>query len=70
VQWLRHGWYIIVAYLAGFYLMLGVLGWRPDTPQRRGRSPGVTSAAMKASFFLRTLPEGPQLAEAARANPQ
>ena len=51
VQWLRHGWYIIVAYLVGFYLMLGLLGWRPDTPHRRGRSPGVTSAAMKESFF-------------------
>jgi Na+/H+ antiporter NhaD/arsenite permease-like protein len=35
VQWLRHGWYIIVAYLVGFYVMLGVLGWRPDTPHRR-----------------------------------
>ncbi|HEX3619817.1 MAG TPA: hypothetical protein VHU16_05550, partial [Candidatus Udaeobacter sp.] len=69
VQWLRHGWYIIVAYLVGFCLMLGVLGWRPDTPHRRGRFPGVTSAAMKESFLLRTLPGGPQLAEAAPANP-
>ena len=34
VQWLCHGWYIIVAYLVGFYVMLGVLGWRPDTPHR------------------------------------
>ena len=35
VKWLRHGWYIIVAYLVGFYVMLGALGWRPDSPHRR-----------------------------------
>src|SRR6266496_5943444 len=35
VQWLRHSWYIIVAYFVGFYVMLGVLGWRPDMPHRR-----------------------------------
>jgi hypothetical protein len=71
VQWLRHGWYIIVAYLVGFYLMLGLLGWRPDTPHRRvAPFPNVTSAAMKESFFLRSLPGGPQLAEPAPANPQ
>jgi Na+/H+ antiporter NhaD/arsenite permease-like protein len=35
VKWLRHGWYIIVAYLVGFYVMLGALGWRPDTAHRR-----------------------------------
>jgi four helix bundle protein len=70
VQWLRHGRYNIVAYLVGFCLMLGLLGWRPDTPHGRGPSPGVTSAAMKESFFLRTLPGGPRLAEAAHANPQ
>src|SRR5438105_14013498 len=35
VKWLRHGWYIIVAYLVGFYVMLGALGWRPNTPHRR-----------------------------------
>jgi hypothetical protein len=71
VQWLRHGWYIIVAYLVGFYVMLGLLGWRPDTPHRRvAPFPNVTSAAMKDWFFLRTLRGESQLAEAAHANPQ
>ena len=71
VQWLRHGWYIIVAYLVGFYVMLGVLGWRPDTPHRRvAPFPNVTSAAMKDWFFLRTSRGEPQLAGAAHANPQ
>jgi Na+/H+ antiporter NhaD/arsenite permease-like protein len=44
VQWLRHGWYIIAAYLVGFCLMLGLLGWRPDTPHRRGHEGVVLPA--------------------------
>jgi Na+/H+ antiporter NhaD/arsenite permease-like protein len=28
-QWLRHGWYIAVAYVAGFGALLALLGWRP-----------------------------------------
>ena len=34
-KWLRHGWYIVVAYVVGFYVMLAVFGWRPDMPHRR-----------------------------------
>jgi len=28
--WLRYGWFVIVAYVLGFFVMLGVLGWHPD----------------------------------------
>lgn len=28
--WLRHGWYIPVAYVIGFFTMLALLGWHPD----------------------------------------
>jgi Na+/H+ antiporter NhaD/arsenite permease-like protein len=31
VSWLRHGWYIALAYLAGFAVFLLVLGWDPAT---------------------------------------
>jgi hypothetical protein len=34
-EWLRHGWYIGMAYVVGFYVMLAVFGWRPDMPHRR-----------------------------------
>ena len=27
--WLRKGWLIVPAYVAGFFAMLAVLGWRP-----------------------------------------
>ncbi|MEW5755344.1 MAG: citrate transporter [Pseudomonadota bacterium] len=27
--WLRHGWHVAVAYVVGFMVMLGLLGWQP-----------------------------------------
>ncbi|HEX4928462.1 MAG TPA: hypothetical protein VFV74_10705, partial [Burkholderiales bacterium] len=32
--WLRHGWHIALAYVIGFVLMLGVLGWHPNAPHK------------------------------------
>ncbi len=34
--WLRHGWYVAVAYVAGFAVMLAVLGWEPDPAHKQG----------------------------------
>jgi len=28
-QWLRHGWYVAVAYVVGFLALFAILGWRP-----------------------------------------
>jgi Na+/H+ antiporter NhaD/arsenite permease-like protein len=33
--WLRHGWYVAVAYVIGFFVMLAILGWNPDSPHRK-----------------------------------
>ena len=30
-RWLREGWPVILAYVAGFFLMLALLGWNPET---------------------------------------
>lgn len=27
--WLKHGWFVVVAYIAGFFVLLTVLGWHP-----------------------------------------
>lgn len=35
-QWLRHGWSIPVAYVAGFFVMLAVMGWEPHEPHKGG----------------------------------
>jgi Na+/H+ antiporter NhaD/arsenite permease-like protein len=32
--WLRHSWYIAVAYVIGYFVLLLVLGWHPDDPHR------------------------------------
>ena len=33
--WLRHGWYVAVAYVIGFFVMLAVLGWKPDADHKK-----------------------------------
>jgi Na+/H+ antiporter NhaD/arsenite permease-like protein len=30
-QWLKHGWYVAVAYVIGFFVLLLVLGWHPHS---------------------------------------
>src|SRR6478736_4199052 len=34
-RWLIGGWHVTVAYIAGFFVMLAVLGWHPDPPHRK-----------------------------------
>ena len=38
-KWLRHGWYIPVAYVVSFFVMLAVWDWRPDVPVERTIAP-------------------------------
>jgi Na+/H+ antiporter NhaD/arsenite permease-like protein len=44
-QWLRHGWYIVLAYVIGFFVMLAIIGWHPDPPHRK------TSAYLPAAYI-------------------
>ncbi len=32
--WLRHGWYVVVGYVAGFMVMLWLVGWHPHAPHK------------------------------------
>jgi hypothetical protein len=32
--WLREGWYVMVGYVAGFLVMLWLLGWNPHAPHK------------------------------------
>lgn len=32
--WLRHGWYVAVAYVIGFFVMLYSVGWHPHAPHK------------------------------------
>jgi hypothetical protein len=33
-QWLRHGWHVAVGYVAGFFVMLPIIGFHPDSAGR------------------------------------
>ncbi|MCL4697313.1 MAG: citrate transporter [Burkholderiaceae bacterium] len=46
-QWLRHGWYVAVAYVIGFFVMLAIIGFNPGS-QPRGAAGAVKPAAAAA----------------------
>ena len=45
-RWLRHGWYIAVAYVIGFFFMLALVGWRADPPARNLDLPSSVAPAV------------------------
>jgi Na+/H+ antiporter NhaD/arsenite permease-like protein len=34
-RWLRDGWPVVIAYVFGFFVMLAILGWKPDAPHKK-----------------------------------
>ena len=49
-QWLRHGWFVAVAYVIGFFVMLAVMGWQPhekhkDAAPAPAAAPAVVQVA-------------------------
>lgn len=44
--WLRHGWFVPVAYVVGFFVMLGLMGWEPH--ERHKPAPAGTSMSVPA----------------------
>ncbi len=40
-RWLRHGWYIVVAYVVGFIVMLMITGWHPTEKGGGGAAPAA-----------------------------
>jgi putative effector of murein hydrolase LrgA (UPF0299 family) len=37
VNYVNKGWYVIVAYIVGFFIMLSIVGWHPALPHRSGQ---------------------------------
>ncbi len=35
VKYVKHGWHVTVAYIVGFFVMLGIVGWHPHAPHRK-----------------------------------
>jgi Na+/H+ antiporter NhaD/arsenite permease-like protein len=40
-QWLRHGWHVPIAYVAGFLVMLAVIGFQPGSKLKGSMEPAV-----------------------------
>jgi hypothetical protein len=45
--WLRHGWYVAVAYVIGFFALLFILGWQPGE-RHKAPKPAPASAVQVA----------------------
>ena len=43
-EWLRHGWFVAVAYVVGFFVMLAIIGFHPGS-QPRGSAAAAPAAA-------------------------
>ena len=46
-QWLKHGWHVTLAYTAGFFVLLAVLGWQPHQPHKAGKLPPTAGAEQR-----------------------
>ncbi|MBK9349576.1 MAG: citrate transporter [Sulfuritalea sp.] len=46
-QWLRHGWFIPVGYVVGFFALLGILGWHPH--EKHKDAPAAAVQVQKAA---------------------
>ena len=44
--WLRHGWYVAVAYVVGFFVLLAVLGFHPGSTPRGSAAPSAPAASI------------------------
>jgi Na+/H+ antiporter NhaD/arsenite permease-like protein len=44
--WLRHGWHVALGYVAGFFVMLAVLGFHPGSVPRGGSAPAPAPAGV------------------------
>lgn len=44
VQWLRHGWHVVLAYVVGFAVLLGTLGWHPEASHKTVAAPAAVGA--------------------------
>ncbi|MGE5355496.1 MAG: citrate transporter [Deltaproteobacteria bacterium] len=38
VNYLKNGWYVILAYIFGFFVLLGIAGWNPHAPHKSDES--------------------------------
>lgn len=47
VQWVKHGWFVPVAYVIGFFVMLSIWGWEPHEPHKEAPKGAVHAAVQQ-----------------------
>ena len=48
LEWVRHGWYVAVAYVIGFFVMLAMIGFHPGSvPKGSAAAPAAVAAPTK-----------------------
>ena len=43
-RWLRHGWHVALAYVAGFFVLLAVMGWHPHGQRTLETAPSAPAS--------------------------
>ena len=51
-QWLRHGWYIVPAYIVSFFVMLWLCRWHPDAPAKRQIQPEMATTTQMVNRIV------------------
>jgi Na+/H+ antiporter NhaD/arsenite permease-like protein len=49
IAWLKGGWHVALAYVIGFFIMLGTVGWHPHTPHKETSTPPSAAAQVEPS---------------------
>jgi Na+/H+ antiporter NhaD/arsenite permease-like protein len=44
-SWLKHGWHVTLAYVAGFFVLLALLGWQPTEERHVARNVAAMASA-------------------------
>ncbi len=50
VDYVKNGWFVIVAYIVGFFIMLGIVGWHPHAPHRKDKSAVHTEQVLQPAL--------------------
>lgn len=37
VDWVKNGWHIVIAYVIGFFILIGTMGWHPNAPHKKSK---------------------------------
>jgi len=57
ISYIKHGWHVSLAYVVGFFILMGTLGWNPHTSHRKEQNESLSNEVslyhlkQKTDFF-------------------